>query len=260
MDICPYREIGLTTGPPILFMSGFPDSEVSAWGKAIPEELGKHHRCIFMCLPGYEEHCTAETLRPWGYEQEEILSMMLRTIETLGLTKLKFTMIAHDWGAYFALLFTTRHPHIISKLVLCDIGMCTPFSLQLTSIPPIAFYQLFFAVTYFISQTISLQIAEWLFLSIGIKAFFNILSPPHFSREEIPQASLTVRKCYPYYYLWRRLLTGRMLPQSFPTCPVLYLVRLSSPTCAYCIFNHTMRSVCLCALLLYLSGLHCILC
>jgi pimeloyl-ACP methyl ester carboxylesterase len=163
--------------------------------------------------------------------------MMLRTVEVLGLKERNFTMVAHDWGAYFALLFTTRHPTVLAKLILCDIGMCTPFSLSLMSIPPIAFYQLFFAVAYLISQTISLQLAERLFLSIGIKAFFNILSPPSFHRDEIPQSSLTVRKCYPYYYLWRRLLTGRMLPQAFPTCPVLYLVCRRCPqrcilTCA----------------------------
>lgn len=205
-------------------MAGFPDTETSGWGALLPQELGKHYRCIHLCLPGYGNDSASDLRKPWGYEQEEVLNGMYATVEMLGLLKEKFVFMAHDWGAYYALLFTTRHPHTVSKLILCDIGMCTALTLPVSSVPFILFYQLFFAVSYWISQSISYHLGQWLFLSIGIKAFFWILSPKLQHRAEIDHSGLSVLKCYPYYYLWRRLLTGCMLPQKFPTCPLLFLV------------------------------------
>ena len=225
---CPFVELGKKDAPPILFMSGFPDSELSAWGGRMIGHFTQTHRCIFMCLPGYSESDNHSLDTKWGYEMEVVLEMMHNTIHTVGLQEEPFILVSHDWGAYFSLLYTTRYPKSVSKLILCDIGMCSPYTLPFSSIPFIAFYQLFFAITYYISQTISLTLAEWLFISIGIKAFFNILSPTLLNRVEIPRHSLTVRKCYPYYYLWRRLLTLQLLPQAFPTCPVLFLVSTNS--------------------------------
>ena len=219
----PYVELGFPNGPPVLLLSGFPDSELSAWGEVIPEQLAKTHRCIFVCLPGYSAKSNYDVNVPWGYEQEDVLEMLRNTMDAVGLTHTKFVMIAHDWGAYYALLHLTRHPNSVSKLVLCDIGMCSAFSLPLTSLPFIAFYQLFFAITYFISQAISVRLAESLFQAIGIRAFFQILSPNRRHRSNV-ENQLTVLKCYPYYYLWRRLLTGTTLPQAFPTCPLLFMV------------------------------------
>lgn len=209
----------------MLCMAGFPDTETSCWGTDLRQVIERRYRCIYICLPGYGDDSTKELDKPWGYEQEDVLKMMHNTVELLGLLNEKFTMMAHDWGAYYALLYTTRHPNAVSKLVLCDIGMCSAFTLPLTSVPFILFYQLFFAISYFISQAISYQLGQWLFLTIGIKLFFWILSPKQQHRADIDPAGLSVRKCYPYYYLWRRLLTGQMLPQAFPTCPMLFLVR-----------------------------------
>jgi pimeloyl-ACP methyl ester carboxylesterase len=146
------------------------------------------------------------------------------TINAVDLSHAKLTMVAHDWGAYFAILYTTRHPNILSKLILCDIGMCTALSLPMKFVPFVATYQLFFALLYWVSQAASTRFAEFLFLTFGIKYFFFLLSPPTLHRAEVLRQSLTVRKCYPYYYLWRRLLTFNMLPQQFPDCPLLFIV------------------------------------
>lgn len=222
LTLCPFIERGIPNGPPLLFLAGFPDTELSCWGDAVPE-LSTKFRCVFTCLPGYSSTPSQSSDVAWGFEQEEVITLLHNTISTVGLKNEKFVFMAHDWGAYYALLYTTRYPNAVSKLILCDIGMCTAFSLPLTSIPFIAFYQLTFAVAYFVSQAINVRLGEWLFLNVGIKAFFAILSPNKSHRANVDSA-LTVRKCYPYYYLWRRLLTGTTLPQSFPTCPLLFMV------------------------------------
>lgn len=232
MHKCPCFEKGVPNGEPIVFMSGFPDSELSCWGDLLIDELCREHRCIFLCLPGYSQSSEKNDIIPWGYEQEEVLNAMHNCIQSLALPQ-KFVLMAHDWGAYYALLYTTRYPNATSKLILCDIGMCSPFTLPLTSLPFILFYQLCFAISFFISQAINYALGEWLFQTIGIQAFFAILSPNR-THTNSAHNGLSVQMCYPYYYLLRRLLTGTMLPQAFPSCPLLFMVRYISE---YSIWN-----------------------
>lgn len=232
MSLCPYVERGVKNGPTIVFLAGFPDNELSGWGKDVPEEFSKHYRCIFMCLPEYGQKRDKTNDKPWGYEQEEILTMIHATINSLGMSNKKFIMIAHDWGAFFALLYTTRYPDALSKLVLCDVGMVDPFALPVATIPYIIFYQIYFAVAYIIAQVISFQLGNTLFWAL--KRYFQFMMPTPNDRFHLPESEITVHKCYPYYYLWRRLLTGTMLKVKFPTCPLLFLVSVSATPLKHC--------------------------
>lgn len=221
-NLCPYLERGVSTGPPVLFLGGFPDNEDSGWGVEFPRSLESKYRCIFMCLPGYSKNRIVAQDRAWGYDQDQILTMMEATIEELGLSKDKFILIAHDWGALFSLIYTTRHPNAVSKLVLCDVGMLDPTSLPIATLPYILFYQLYFAAVYIISLTISYKLATAMFWML--RSCFQFLMPTPNDRFHLPEEQITVRKCYPYYWVWRRLLTGTMLKTSFPKCPLLYMV------------------------------------
>lgn len=224
MDLCPFVEKGLKHGPPLVFLSGFPDNETSGWGEVLPEALGKKYRCIYICLPGYSKNQSPQNTKPWGFEQEEILTMMNNTLAHLGLQSSPFLLVAHDWGAFFALLYTTRFPSQVSRLVLCDVGMVDPFALPVLTIPYILFYQVFFAIAYILSQVVSFSVGNAMFW--GIKAFSFMMPTPD-DRFHLPVSEITVRKCYPYYYLWKRLLTGTMLKAKFPTCPLLFMVSVA---------------------------------
>jgi pimeloyl-ACP methyl ester carboxylesterase len=224
MSVCPYIEKGIKSGPPMVFMSGFPDNETCGWGKVLPEELGKKYRLIFICLPGYSETPTNPPQnKKWGYEQEEVLAMMHGTIESVGLSSKPFVLVAHDWGAFFSMLYTNRHPEIVSKLILCDVGMVNPANLPVATIPYIMFYQIYFAVSYIISQVISYALGNAIFWSFRL--FFQFMLPTPHDRFHLPESEITVAKCYPYYYLWKRLLTGTALVAKFPSCPLLFMVR-----------------------------------
>lgn len=222
-ELCPFVEMGLKSGPPVLFFSGFPDNETSGWGKVVPEELGKKYRCIFMCLPGYSKNQDPTQDKPWGYDQEDVLRMIGNTVATLGLSSSPYILIAHDWGAFYALLHTTRNPTEVSKLILCDVGMVDPFSLPVLTIPYIIFYQVYFAIAYIISQAISMHLGNTMFWSL--KKYFQFMMPTPHDRFHLAEKEITVQKCYPYYYMWKRLLTGTMLKAKFPACPLLFLVR-----------------------------------
>lgn len=225
--LCPYIERGLRDGPPILFLSGFPDNEDSGWGKEFPRELEEKYRCVFVCLPGYSQHRIPAQDKAWGYDFTEVLSMLEATIEAVGLSSDKFLMISHDWGALFALLYTTRNPNAVSKLVLCDVGMLEPTQLPIATVPYLLFYQIYFAVVYIIAQTLSYALANTLFWML--KSCFQFMMPTPNDRFHLPEEQITVRKCYPYYWLWRRILTNKLLPTKFPKCPLLFLVSILRP-------------------------------
>lgn len=74
---------------PIVFLSGFPDNELSSWGEHVPASLeADGHRMVFMCLPGYETVSLGKgkpsMKRSWGYSLEEVLQIMHSTILDLG--------------------------------------------------------------------------------------------------------------------------------------------------------------------------------
>lgn len=74
---------------PIVFLSGFPDNELSSWGEQVPASLeADGHRLVFMCLPGYETVSLGKgkpsMKRSWGYSSEEVLQIMHSTILDLG--------------------------------------------------------------------------------------------------------------------------------------------------------------------------------
>ena len=219
---CPYVEKGLKNGPVIVFVAGFPDNETSGWGTVLPDELGKTNRLIFICLPGYSDSSNGAQDRKWGYTQEEVLIMMHDTVCALGLSNTKFVLIAHDWGAYYALLYTTQHPDAASKLILCDIGMVKPWTIPLASLPFLLFYQSYFAISYVITQIVSRLLGHWIFQLFGL--FYQLGCPSGTDRVHVAQCKFTVSKCYPSYYLWKSVLTGAMLKQDFPKCPLLYMV------------------------------------
>lgn len=84
MSYFPYIEKGNKNGPVIVLLGGFPDNQLSSWGKVIPAELEKlGYHLIFMCLPGYDND--KSYLKPWGYNTNEILLMMHNTMKKLGI-------------------------------------------------------------------------------------------------------------------------------------------------------------------------------
>mmetsp|Transcript_24275 Transcript_24275/g.40528 ORF Transcript_24275/g.40528 Transcript_24275/m.40528 type:complete len:277 (+) Transcript_24275:72-902(+) len=221
MSCLPFVEKGKKTGSPIVFMSGYPDHETSGWGKVIPEELGKKHRLIFMCLPSFDLAATGT--RNWGYNFDEILTMMHNTMDRVGLSSTPFVFVAHDWGSVIAQTYVSRYPEQVSKMVLCDVGRLKISSLPLKSVLIIVGYQLFFAICYLMSQTFSISLATSLY---SLFPKFKFLHP---SIDEVPPIvketgkAPSVLMCYPYYHYWRRLLTGSAMKPSFPKCPLLFM-------------------------------------
>eukprot|EP00601_Ochromonadales_sp_CCMP2298_P004741 CAMPEP_0173168574 /NCGR_PEP_ID=MMETSP1141-20130122/226_1 /TAXON_ID=483371 /ORGANISM="non described non described, Strain CCMP2298" /LENGTH=231 /DNA_ID=CAMNT_0014090309 /DNA_START=133 /DNA_END=829 /DNA_ORIENTATION=+ len=217
MATLPYVECGNKRGPPMVFMAGFPDNETSGWGTEVPAKLGKLNRLILMCLPGFERD--SKTERKWGYDFEEIINMFHNTMEVVGLSSRPFVLVGHDWGALISLLYCTKHPEMVSKLVLCDVGMVKIQNLPLKALFVIVSYQLFFALAYVLSMYVPGPLGEWFMQLFPYLTMIHPTSEP----SHVPLDEQRVSKCYPYYHLWRDNLQGKMKTPRFPTCPLLFM-------------------------------------
>lgn len=94
-------------GPPVLFLHGNPDSSL-LW-KPVVTAIDRRYRCIVADLPGFG-HSTA----PVGFDyslagQANYLSELVRA---LGVSQPIF-VVAHDFGAIFAMAWMSRFPDMI---------------------------------------------------------------------------------------------------------------------------------------------------
>ena len=188
-----YVEAGKQSGPAIVFMAGFPDCQQSSWGSLLPEELGKTHRLIFLCFPGYE--IPAKLERRWGYSFQELISIVHDTLEHLGLTAKpgSFYLVAHDWGAALAQMYLTQYPTAASKLVLCDIGNKNDFY-SAKELLVIVLYQIIFALSYVLSQLIAVSLGEFIVAVYAVSGIAKHTGPCPHDRLWIPQKEFTVKK------------------------------------------------------------------
>ena len=224
MSMTPYPKVEYNEGsdlPTLVFLAGFPDNELSSWGTKIPEHYKQTHHCVFFCLPGYEK---GGKVTGWGYNFDELIALLNVSIEQSVPLKKKFTLISHDWGAHLALLYQNAYPDRVEKLVLIDVGMTTPFTMPIKHLFIITFYQVWFATTFVLyrlfGRTISLLYMALFFLPI-----FKWIHPT-WDKPPVPTKEIRPDKCYPYFHLWKNLLTGRVKFPKFPSCPTLYLVSI----------------------------------
>lgn len=229
LGVCPSIVLGNPDSEKILvFIAGFPDDEQSGWGPVLPI-LEKQNNCrmICMCMPGFSNN--SPLLKPWGYSMPEILCMINNTINFyVPDEKKKVNLIIHDWGAIYGYIYQNHFPDRVDKIVSLDVGLIGGISsLPLRYIPVLLIYQIWFAVAYIISQTLSVGLGQIVFrLFHFVPGFLR----PSSEATPRPRHELHVHMGYLYYHFWRafifnrsRLLTGR-----FPTCPLLFIVRKST--------------------------------
>lgn len=228
--------------PTIVFIAGFPDTELSGWGTVIPEAFKKTHHLIFLCLPGYDE---TKALKKWGYNHNELQIMLHKTLGMLVPDGTTFHLVTHDWGSHIGTRYQNTHPHMVKSLTMFDVGLCSLTSLPISHAVPIAAYQIWFAISYLLTQLIGLTVA-----TLFLKLYFWIPVPieykPNPKKVQVPVSTITPLMCYPYYYLLRELVTGGMHLPSMPSCPTMYLVSivviLSFPhLCSFFMLTYLLR-------------------
>lgn len=225
----PLQKFGKKGFPLLITLAGFPDDCTSGWGVENLETLSKEYRVVSLCLPGYDK--PGRKIRSWGWDTHEVMAILHFTIEEI-LAEEKadgFNFMVHDWGAFYGMCYQNAHPEHIKKMIIFDIGVVKK--------PPtgdalrIVFYQIWFAVAFFITQLPPSAFFRW----IGdlCMVLYNLLfswTPICPTNEQLPRGILNVTalQCYPYYYFWLgpsgfiRLGPKKMLRPRTPDCPTLF--------------------------------------
>jgi pimeloyl-ACP methyl ester carboxylesterase len=199
---------GPATGDSLFFVQGWPDDH-TLWNDQVLA-LRDRYRCVRVDLPNYPQG----ERRRWGFDHEEIAESLAQCIRSVSPTQ-PVTLIAHDWGAYWAFLMHHRHPALVSRLVGLDVAPSV--KPKLYELPLIAGYQLWLSAA-FVSGG---PVGAW--MTRGVAA---LLDAPQ--RGKAIDASLN----YPYFYTWRDIVVGRrsrLLRGYRPEVPVLYVFGARKP-------------------------------
>lgn len=219
----PHAAFGNPNGEILVFLSGFPDNEFSSFQPYF-EQLKDDYFIITMCLPGFEN--SSKTRRPWGYDFAELITIMHATIKAVSPRDEKVNLIIHDWGSFIGLLYENKYPETVKRLVTIDIGIVN-FP-KLSQVFYLVFYQWAFAWCYFFSQVLGKSVGNALFYAFLMLLYIcPFLGPAPYDKPPRPLSELRVDMCYPYYRFWVNYLTGRQIMPKFPSCPVLFLVRIA---------------------------------
>lgn len=207
--------------PIIFFVAGFPDNQTSALHPTVMAELSKDYNLVCLCFPGYEKD--NRIIRSWGYDMDELLSLLDGSIKIHSKQGQQVYLLAHDWGAYLSIIYCQKNPNRIQKIMLLDVGVLDIKSISLRAIFIIILYQWWFSVAYIVSQLLG-HLAGMLILGLYYLPIFKPFYPTIDERPDIPRQDMRVEKCYPYLYFWKNTLMGRkdMEPRT-PTIPTLFL-------------------------------------
>jgi pimeloyl-ACP methyl ester carboxylesterase len=192
---------GNATGETLFFVQGWPDDH-TLWNDQVAA-LRDRYRCVRVDMPNYPDG----EQRRWGYDHDTIAEALAACIRSVSPDR-PVTLIAHDWGAYWAYVMHHRHPELVSRLVGLDIAPSVkpkPHEAVL-----IAAYQWWLTAAFVAGG----RAGDW--MTRIMAGAFGAPQP------QATHASLN----YPYFYVWRDILTGRRARQLAgyrPEVPVLYV-------------------------------------
>lgn len=172
-------------------------------------------------MPGFEN---GGRYQAWGYSFDSIVEMLDSTITSQHGETDPVTLVVHDWGSYIGCLYQNKYPNKVKAMVIVDVlftAQDSPPSLYKTLV--IMSYQLSFAGVFLIRQLFGETIGSfafnlsWLYLSL-----VPFMTP--LKRERLPRnpQELKAHMCYPYYHMWKNILSGTVIKPTLPECPILY--------------------------------------
>lgn len=209
----PYKKFDAPfKGAPLLvFVAGYPDSELSAFGKMI-EEFKEEYEILSIAMPGMDtktvENRDFEKIG-WGHAFTDIPYLLKNTIiEALGKTK-PYVLVGHDWGAYVCGQYINEmrgtDKKRVSQLILLDVGSFGDVGMfgAYTSMV-IAIYQGLLALAFFLyklfGEFIGMLPVKMFFILCMFFPFFS----PTMKGDRMPRRmrEFHVSMCWPYFRFW----------------------------------------------------------
>lgn len=162
--------------------------------------------------------------KPWGYGFEEIVDMLSRVIRKHTCESESVTLVAHDWGAFVAILYANKYPDTIKNLITLDVGCEIPLGLVTVT------YQLWLAIAFIFNQL-------WLGTIGDLMMFFfpwKTIGPCPYETKIPKRLSgrggshmcypyFQLWMCSPYYQLWNMVFGKGPVDVPIPRLPYLYV-------------------------------------
>lgn len=99
----------------ILFIHGFPDCQ-SLWDDQVKSLTKEGYRCLVAATPGSNGEAV-----PRALEAEEVVTLLKEALADV--CDEPVTVVGHDWGSVFALLFRNTYPSQCKRMILLDVGL-----------------------------------------------------------------------------------------------------------------------------------------
>lgn len=213
-----YTIEGNLSGKTVVFIHGWPDGPQLF--EPMVATLRSRYRCVRCTFSGFDP---LDRVPFWGVPLGEVATELKEIIEAVMQSRKEGegnnapALVAHDWGCVAAYELIHRDPFIVSALVALDvgghIGKLTAFGSLCISAYQGVLIVLYFMVPSFLAT-----------LFTTLTAFLLGAPSPWDARRQMN---------YPYFQLWRSLLTGTRLPsmKGFvkPKMPTLFLYGANKP-------------------------------
>jgi len=217
----------------IVFIHGWPDDE-HLWDLQVGR-LSRDYKCLTFTLPWFGDSETAKlnaskfNYSPWGYSFEDIADMLYASI--VQHCESKVIVVGHDWGAVYAEYLQARHPEIVSKMIILDVG-----GFKINS--PVSLLHIPWYGLQGLAYQYSLIVA---FLTGGITGKFIASMYSWIAKQEVliraqhryrsfyakKHATILPESGYPYYYHHKdflmQLFGFKRAPTSNVRCPTLFI-------------------------------------
>ncbi len=193
----------------VVFMHGWPDT--TALWDPIVAPLEKDAYILNVSYPNF----SSKETNPKGISFEDILDRLKVTIDKANDTNRRVVLVSHDWGAMFAYWFDQRFPKYVSEIIALDIGARSDVTLFKI------IYQLYLAIAFIIGGPIG--------------NFMTRLILKLFKYKPAWSDRINSSWNYPYYYIWKSILTGRGNKNKIPfmkyepSCNIAYVWGTKKP-------------------------------
>lgn len=192
----------------LVFLQGWPD-DATLWDPQVAALSGRY-RCVRTTMPNFD----GRRFERWGYTTDEIVEALAEMIGQVSPDE-KVTLIAHDWGCYWAYRLNAEHPELIGRFAALDIA--PHVEPGPAAIVGVIAYQWWLIVAFVLGG----PIGDWM-----TRALAGALGAP------LPRAQIHSGMNYPYRNAWRDLARGRGMPQTkdeWPPGPVLFVYGKEKP-------------------------------
>ncbi len=192
----------------LVFLQGWPD-DATLWDPQVAALSGRF-RCVRTTLPNFDGTKTTR----WGPSTAEIVDALVAMIEEAAPGE-KVTLVAHDWGAYWAYRLYAQRPDLVRRFAALDIGAHVEASAK-AAIGGVS-YQGWLILAFLFGG----PIGDWMTRSLA-----KLIGAP------LDRAQINSGMNYPYRNAWRDIGRGEGMPESadeWPRGPVLFVYGKEKP-------------------------------